>query len=198
MGPSAHTSPLGLIEWDGIAAGIEAADAVLKESPVEPLVLRAIAPGRYLAAFVGAVDEVRAALAAGLRVGGTSVVDHLFLPAPHPQLLAAVGGGTGRPARESIGVIETKTVCSLLGAADGAAKEGDVHLLDIRLAMGIGGKGFCVLTGPVGDVEAAVARGRRFAEARGFHVRSVVIHNPDARTADLLVEPFTPFSDLLL
>jgi microcompartment protein CcmL/EutN len=41
-------------------------------------------------------------------------------------------------------------------AADAAAKAAQVRLIELQLARGIGGKGFFTVTGPLGEVEAAV------------------------------------------
>jgi len=46
---------------------------------------------------------------------------------------------------------------------------------DVRLANGIGGKGVVLVTGRVGDVEAAIAAGRDEALRLGLLTRSVVI-----------------------
>ena len=42
-------------------------------------------------------------------------------------------------------------------SADRAAKTSDVELLEVRLAMHLGGKGFFLLAGSIGDVESAVS-----------------------------------------
>jgi microcompartment protein CcmL/EutN len=60
-------------------------------------------------------------------------------------------------------------------AADAAAKAAHVDVLDVRLAMGLGGKAFCLLAGDVGAVEQAVAAGAEKAAAEGLLVRKVVI-----------------------
>ena len=64
---SASLQPLGAVEWDSIASGIRAADALVKVAPVTPIVFRAVTPGRYFALFSGEVEAVQAATAAGAR-----------------------------------------------------------------------------------------------------------------------------------
>ena len=107
------------------------------------------------------------------------------------------GKGTPEPL-EAIGIIETLTICSLIIAADAAAKFGDVRLHEIRLAMGLGGKAFVVLTGEVSDVEAAVERGSALASERGYLLSSVVIPNPDPAALEFLTKPASPFRDFEL
>jgi microcompartment protein CcmL/EutN len=157
------TSPLGFVEWDSIARGLEAADAMLKASVVEPVVLRPVSPGRYFAVVTGSVDAVRASVRGGSASGRESVIDQLVLPAPFPGLFPAVGGRTGALRLAAVGVIETLTLSTLFAAVDTAAKTGDVRVHDVRLAMGLGGKAFGILSGDVAQVEAAVASGAAVA-----------------------------------
>jgi microcompartment protein CcmL/EutN len=82
------------------------------------------------------------------------------------------------PRLNAFGVIETFTVASTLLAADAAAKATPVTLVEIRLAVGIGGKSFVTMVGEVGDVEASVDAGVATIEPRTLRVRSVVIPNP--------------------
>jgi len=192
------TRPLGMLEWDGIAQGHLAADALLKEANVDVLTVRPVTPGRFVAVFCGEVEEVRVALQRGIEVGGDSVIDSLFLPAPHPGLVPAIGARTRIDAIDAVGVIETLSLCSLLLAADGAAKRAGVDLIEIRLAMGLGGKAFCVLAGEVSDVESAIDRGTELARERGHHLRSVVIPGPDPRTVQYLLDPEDPFTSFLI
>lgn len=189
--------PLGMIEWDSIAQGLLAADALLKEADVEVLVMRPVSPGRFVALFEGEVEAVRAAVLRGQEVGGGAVVDSLFLPAPHPSLGKALGGG-GIPLsspRDAVGVLETLSLCSLLLAADGAAKEALIDLIEIRLGMGLGGKAFVTLCGEVSQVEAALVRGTQLAEARGHHLSTALIPRPDESIWAYLKQPSEPFSD---
>lgn len=190
--------PLGMLEWDSVARGIEATDALLKGANVELVLVRPVTPGRFVALFLGDVEDVRTAIEAGARVGADSLIDSLFLPAPHPGLVPAIAARTGRDRVDAIGILETLSLCSLLLAADGAAKTGEVHLLEIRLGMGLGGKAFAVLTGEVSQVEAAIQRGTDLAKGRGYHLRSVVVPRPDPRTVTFLVDPLPPFSDFVL
>jgi microcompartment protein CcmL/EutN len=192
---AANAQPLGAVEWDSIASGIRAADALVKAAPVEPVVFRAVTPGRYFALFAGEVAAVQAASARALEVGGDSVLDHLVLPSPHASLVPTIRGkGSGQPIA-AVGIIETLTMCSLILAADAAAKCGDVRLHEIRLAMGLGGKAFVVLTGEVSNVEAAVERGSALASERGYLLSSVVIPNPDPAALAFLAKPESPFRD---
>jgi microcompartment protein CcmL/EutN len=190
--------PLGAVEWDSIALGIRAADALVKVAPVTPIVFRPVTPGRYFALYAGEVEAVRAATLRALEVGGASVLDHLVLPSPHKTLVPAIKGKGSLDALMAIGIIETLTMCSLILAADAAAKTGEVRLHEVRLAMGLGGKAFVVVTGEVSNVEAAVERGSALAAERGYLLSSVVIPNPDPAALEFLSKPASPFRDFEL
>ncbi|HNJ44352.1 MAG TPA: BMC domain-containing protein, partial [Acidobacteriota bacterium] len=66
----------------------------------------------------------------------------------------------------------------LIEAADAAAKTADVRLLEIRLAMALGGKAFVTMTGTVAAVQAAVSAGAAVLGAKGLLVNKVVIPRP--------------------
>jgi microcompartment protein CcmL/EutN len=91
------------------------------------------------------------------------------------MVIPALRGAVSAVEHDALGVIETLSAAAAIVAADRAAKTAEVTLRDIRLANGLGGKGYVFLTGDVGDVQAAVEAGREEARGRGLLVRSVVI-----------------------
>jgi microcompartment protein CcmL/EutN len=66
----------------------------------------------------------------------------------------------------------------MIKAADAAAKAANVQLLEVRLAMALGGKAFCTMTGDVASVQAAVAAGRPVLAEAGVLLNAVVISRP--------------------
>ena len=150
---------LGLVEFDSIAVGIAAGDAMAKRAPVDLLRAGTVHPGRYLVLVGGAVADVEEALAAGRAVGAAALLDAVFLPHVHPAVVAAIGGRLASARGEALGVIETPTVASIIAAADAGVKGARVRLLELRLADGLGGKGYVLFDGPVSEVEAAVELG---------------------------------------
>jgi microcompartment protein CcmL/EutN len=165
---------LALIDFSSIAVGIEAADAMVKRAQLDVIRTGTVQPGRYLVLIGGTVAEVEESLATGRAVGADSVLDHVFLPHVHPDVVAAIGGGRTEAPRDAVGVIETATVAAAIRAADSGIKGAEVRLLEIRMADGLGGKGIVLYSGVVADVEAAVEIG--CAEIRpGLLVRQVVI-----------------------
>ena len=173
--PDAAQPSLGLIECSSIAKGFQVADAVVKASPVRLLWARTVSPGHHVTLFAGEVPETTSALERGLEVGGDAVIDHCLIPNVHRDLVAAVRGPRKVEVQEALGVVETSTVSASLFAADASAKAAAVELLEVRLAMHLGGKGFYLVAGETGDVEAAVAAGAEVASAKRALLREVVI-----------------------
>jgi microcompartment protein CcmL/EutN len=165
---------LALIDFSSIAVGIEAADAMVKRAEIDVIRAGTVQPGRYLVLIGGTVAEVQESLAAGREIGGDTVLDHVFLPHVHPEVVEAIGGGRVPQRSDALGVVETATVAAAIHAADAGIKGADVRLVEIRLADGLGGKGIVLYSGLVADVEAAVEIGAGVLETR-LLVREVVI-----------------------
>lgn len=150
---------IALLEFDSIAVGIEAGDAMAKRAPIDVLHAGTVHPGKYLVLVGGAVGDVEEALAAGRETGAGSLLDTVFLPNIHPDVVDAIGGRRRPATGEALGVIETRTVAAIIDAADAGVKGARVRLLELRLADGLGGKGYLLFDGPVSEVEAAVEIG---------------------------------------
>lgn len=159
---------IAVLEFDSIAVGIEAGDAMAKRAPIDVIHAGTIHPGKYLVLVGGAVADVEEALEAGREVGSSSLVDTVFLPNVHRDVVAAIGGRRRQGLGEALGVIETRTVAAIIEAADAGVKGARVQLLELRLADGLGGKGYLLFDGPVAEVEAAVEiGGARIAVSAG-------------------------------
>jgi ethanolamine utilization microcompartment shell protein EutS len=57
---------------------------------------------------------------------------------------------------KALGIIETINAVSSITVADAAVKAANVKLLEVRMARGLGGKAFVILTGEVQSVKTAV------------------------------------------
>ncbi len=172
-----HTA-IGIVETSSIAKGYEVADAVLKAASVQIVINRTICPGKYMVLIGGDVDAVNASIEAGKKIGAHTVVDDFIIPNIHPDVFPAINGAAAMPEIKALGVIEGFTVASVIEAADAAVKAAQVELVNIHLAMAIGGKGYVTLTGEVGAVEAAVDAGSARIEEKGLLVEKVVIPSP--------------------
>lgn len=147
---------IGLLELDSIALGIRTGDAMVKRAPVELTLAGSVHPGKYIVLVGGDVASVEEAMAAGREVGAAALVDEIFLPDAHPQVVEALAAPRRGAGGEALGVVETRTVAAIVGAADRGVKAAAVELREVRLADGLGGKAYCVFQGLVADVEAAV------------------------------------------
>lgn len=171
---------IGLLEFATIPRGIEAADALLWEANVEMLFSSPVQPGKYVMLFTGSIDDVKSAMRIGEERGGHDVIDRLFIPQVHEGVEAALRRTDSYidGKLDAVGVLETTTVASAILAADLALKKANVHLLDLRIANGLGGKSYMVMTGEVSDIRASVTEAASSAKESGRLSRDVVIPNP--------------------
>jgi microcompartment protein CcmL/EutN len=173
MSPGAHPA-LALLEFGSVAAGILAGDAMVKRAPLAGLWAGTVQPGHYLVMVGGDTASVVESIDAGLRVSGEALLDRVFLPDVHPDVVAAVCGTTVTGAIEALGIIETTFVASTIAAADAAIKGATVAIVELRVADGLGGRAYVLFGGAVPDVEAAVEIGSGRVPP-GHLIRAVVI-----------------------
>ncbi|MEJ2084647.1 MAG: BMC domain-containing protein [Acidobacteriota bacterium] len=164
-----------LLEFDSIAVGIDAGDAMAKRATLTSLHAGSVQPGKYLVLAGGEVAEVEEARTAGRERARTALVDELYLPEVHSEVVAALTGGRRPSHGEALGIIETKTVSAVIAAADVGVKAAEVAILEIRMADGLGGKGYVLFSGQLHDVEAAVAHAEAAVRPRDQLIERVVI-----------------------
>ena len=90
-------------------------------------------------------------LAAGYSLVGTHIINNV-----HESLPAAIMGTTEVEKIKSIGVVETISAMTSIIAGDIAAKASNITLIEIRIARGLGGKGFLIFTGEISSVKSAM------------------------------------------
>ncbi len=169
---------LGLIELTSIAAGMQAADIMLKTSNVQLVVSRTICSGKYMVLIGGDVAEVQAAVDRAAQQIEFAVIDTFVIPNVHKDIFPALSGHSNIEMLEALGIIESFSVASLIEGADAAVKAANVRIIEIRLAMALGGKAFCTLTGEVAAVTSAVDAGAKLIADKGLLVNKVVIPQP--------------------
>jgi microcompartment protein CcmL/EutN len=169
---------IGLIELTSIAAGFQTADAMLKASNVDLLLSRSICSGKYMVMVRGDVAAVEAAVSAGVAGSRFSVIDSFVIPNLHEAVFPAIAGSSKVEELESLGIVESFSVASLIEGADAAVKAANVRLIEIRLAMALGGKAFVTLTGNVAAVTASVDAAAAIVGQKGMLVNKVVIPHP--------------------
>lgn len=169
---------IGLIELTSIASGFQTADAMLKAAGVSLLLSRSICSGKYMVMVRGDVAAVQAAVSAGTGASRFSVIDSFVIPNLHEAVFPAIAGASKVEELEALGIVESFSVASLIEGADAAVKAANVQLIEIRLAMALGGKAFVTLTGNVAAVESAVAAAAQIVGSKGMLVNKVVIPSP--------------------
>lgn len=169
---------IGLIELSSVGIGFLATDTMLKAADVQLLSNRTICSGKYMILVAGTVAAVQASVDAGTEVGGASVIDTCLIPNVDAALFPAISGTVLVQNKDALGIVESFSVAALIEGADAAVKAGDVQLLEIRLAMALGGKAYARMTGNVAAVEAAVEAGAAVVARRGLLVSKVVIPAP--------------------
>ena len=167
------------LELTSIARGIRMCDEMAKRAEIRVLEAVTICPGKYLVVISGEVEQVEQSYNAGVEVAGPALVDQLFLPHAHGQLIPAIEAIGQVSEVDAVGVVETFAAASAVQAADAACKRAEVYLLELRLARGIGGKAFFTLTGSQAAVETAVAAAEDvLGQHTGMLLRSEVIPRP--------------------
>ena len=164
---------IAVLEFDSIAIGTRAADAMVKRAPITTFRIGTVHPGKFLVLIGGSVADVQESRAEGLLVGGASIRTEILLPDVHQQVFDAIGGKRQANAGDALGVIETTSIPINVAAADKAVKTADVTILEIRLGDGLGGKAITHVAGLLHDVQAAVEA----AVAVATRVEGTVCHS---------------------
>ncbi len=169
---------IGLIEMGSIASGMQAADIMLKTSDVELILSRSICSGKYMTLIGGDVAAVNSAVNHAVETIGFGVIDFFVIPNVHRTIFPAISGHNNVEMLEALGIVESYSVASLIEGADAAVKTANVKLIEVRLAMALGGKAFFSVTGEVAAVSSAVEAGAKVVADKGLLVNKVVIANP--------------------
>ena len=143
---------VGFVEIKSIPVGIQTADEMVKAGNVELLLSTPICPGKYVIIVGGHVGPVKAAMSkAELYLIDTHILDNI-----REEVLPAIAGVTPTQQIQAVGAIETISALTAIIAADTAVKASKVSIVDLRIARGLGGKGYLVITGEVSSVRSAV------------------------------------------
>ena len=178
---------LGVLEVATIARGVVVADAALKRAPAVLLSSRAVSGGKHLVMLEGGVAEVDEAMAAGKLAAGDLLLDRVTLPAADPQVWPMLGAPLapldwrGDARAEAVAILETRTVCAAIAAADAACKMADVTVRDVRFAVDLAGKAYFTLTGSLDAIEAAAGAARDTAGDRLVGGEVIAQPSPDLR-----------------
>ena len=92
----------------------------------------------------------------GRQVAGSYPICHHTINNVHDSVPGALVGTTEVKRIAAIGMVETMSALTIVRAADIAAKASNVTLMEVRVARGLGGKGYLILTGEVSAVRSSI------------------------------------------
>lgn len=172
---------IGMAEFKTVSSGMRAADRMVKTAEVELLQADTVCPGKFLVLISGDLSAVKAAVDTAAVQEGEQLIDTFVLGNPHDSIFSALYGASEIENPNALGVIETFSASAAIVAADTAAKTALVELIELRLARGMCGKSYLLLTGEIAAVEAAIERAKVGAGENGMFLDSAVIPRPDKK-----------------
>lgn len=178
---------IGLIELKSIPIGIQTADEMLKSANVELILANPICPGKYMILISGEVGAVNNSIQRGINVADVFLVESHIINNVHEDVLIAVSGVSDVTDIKSIGAIETISALTAIKAADIAVKSSNIKLLEVRVAKGLGGKGFLIMTGEISSIKSAVKSCENELGKMGEITSTSVIASPHKSLIDKLV-----------
>jgi len=178
---------IAVAEFKTVSSGIWATDMMLKTSDVEIVESQTVCPGKYITILSGLLSAVTAAIDTVKAQFGEKLIGSFILGNPHDSILPAIYGTTNVKKIHALGILETYDVVSAITAADFAVKTAIVDLIELRVAKGMCGKSYMLLTGEISSVEAAIAKAKSVASETGMYLDSSVIANPDANLSKYIL-----------
>ena len=178
---------IGMLEYLTVSTGVQAADMILKTAKVSIIEAKTVCPGKYIVIFSGDLSSVNASIEASKKAHAENLIESFVLGNPHEDILSAIYGATEIKNKQALGIVETFSAASIIVAADEAAKTSQVELIEIRIARGMSGKSYLMLTGDVGAVEAAIKKATEVVGKSGMLLDCCVIANPDKELWDTIL-----------
>lgn len=170
---------IGMIEFKTVASGITAADVMVKTAEVEIVEAQTVCPGKYIAIITGDLSAVTVAVETAQTQYPQQLIDSFVLGNPHDDIFPAIYGASSVEHVSALGILESYDAASIIVAADIAAKTAIVKLIELRIAKGMCGKSYMLLTGEVSAVTAAIEKSRTSIAEKGMVLDYSVIAHPD-------------------
>jgi len=178
---------IGMAEFKTVSTGITATDAMVKTAAIDIIESQTVCPGKYISIISGDLSAVKAAIQVAEESYGEQLISSFLLGNPHETIFPAIYGTTHIEKIGALGIMETYDAASVIVAADMAAKTAIVDLMELRIAKGMCGKSYLLLTGEVAAVEAAIEKAKSEVKDRGMYLDSSVIAHPDAKMYKFLL-----------
>lgn len=178
---------IGMIEFKTVSAGITAADQMVKSADVELLEAQTVCPGKYIALIAGDLSAVNAAVEHAQKARGEELIDSFVLGNPDESIFPAIYGTSQIDGVDALGILETYDAASIIVAADIAAKTAIVKLIELRIAKGMCGKSYMLITGEVAACEAAIEKAKASVGEKGMFLDASVIAHPDPQICKSII-----------
>lgn len=178
---------IGMVEYKTVSTGILAADAMVKTAQVEILEAQTVCPGKYILLIKGELSAVNASIEAARENYREHLIDSFILGNPHESIFAAIYGAAAVDNIKALGILETFSAPSIIVAADEAAKSAEVELIELRIARGMCGKSYMLLTGEIAAVEAAIDKAKKALEDSSMLLDYAVLPNPDKKLCESIL-----------
>lgn len=172
---------IGMVEYKTVSQGLFVADMMLKTAEIDLVEAQTVCPGKYIAIISGELSAINACIEAARSKCSEHLIDSFILGNPHESILPAIYGTTHIEKIRALGILETFSVASIFVAADAAVKTAQVELIELRIAKGMCGKSYLLLTGEVAAVEAAIDKAKKAAGENAMLLDSSIIANPDSK-----------------
>lgn len=173
------SNAIGMIEFKTISAGITATDQMVKTAEVKLIEAQATCPGKYISLVSGELSAVKASVERAKATRPEEYIDSFVLGNPDDSIFPAIYGSAQIENPRALGILETYDASAIIVAADVAAKTAIVKLIELRIAKGLCGKSYMLITGEVAACEAAIEKAKMSVADSGMFLDSSVIANPD-------------------
>jgi len=183
-----HITVLAAIEFYSIARGFLALDEMVKTAPIQIIDARTISRGKYLIIFSGDVASTEYSFYKAIETAKDQVVDSMLLRMVHPEVINAIGNIVEPEGWDAVGIIETYSITSGILAADIAAKESPVKIVEIRIADGFGGKSYVKLTGNIEDVQASMNAATNAIREKNQLCAETIIPQPHIESKEFFIK----------
>ncbi len=178
---------IGLVEYKTVSSGMTATDILVKTAEVNILQAGTVCPGKFYALIEGEVSAVQAAIEAAKEAIPDKLIDDFVLGNPDQAIFKAIWGTNTVDKPNALGILETYSIAQAIVAADVAVKSAEVFLVELRLARGMCGKSYFLITGEVAAVNMAIEKAKKSAGEYGMYLDSSVIASPDMKAWEKLV-----------
>lgn len=168
---------IGIAEYRSVAIGLAAADKMLKTGDVKLIYATVLCPGKYVVLISGNIGAVQEAIQSSEKGQEEFLINSNIIPDIDVRVLSALTGTNAIKEGKNLGVIETLDATLAIKSANIIVKRTNVELHEVRIARGMGGKSFVLISGELTDVIEGVEIGVKEMEEEGGLLASSIIPN---------------------